>query len=512
MEDERECSPDNLLNAVRAQKNSEAVTLLLDIFCIDLLPASPHASRFKLVYKFLNMNNHTRPQFIVPIYEDTVVDTLSPLWPNASCYEMEIHDLFGIKFSKPYERIFTKNTLTGFPLRKDFSSKEQTNRHLQEDQQEASWHYWYPFHPQNKGAMLFKLQMKGEMIIESIVSPGYSHRGIEKMLEQTPYHKAVPLMERLDTDACLTHSLLWVKAVEELCHIDIPDKARALRMVFLEIARIYSHIFSINQMMIHFGLTSFGLPFFQFKKDVENLFYDYKKTKYFSDIAEIGGLRDTDLQWINKCIKFLENLQVHLKVIESLCSHDHDWMERLEHFSIAPPFAIEWGYSGLYLRSVGLNYDLRRVSPYYFYGDVDFEIPLGIYNTGYDHYLVKIEEVRQSIKIISQVLSNLPSGKSLQKDLSFRFEDAHSKEDFYKHVTTGIKACKEDSYSFLEGPCGEIGIYLVSRGDNRPYRARIRSPHYPILFSFEELFKKKTLQEIDDMLNCFSLSMSEIDR
>ncbi len=512
MEGERECSPHDLFDLVKTQKNNEAVTLLLDIFCTDLFPSSPYKSRFKLTYRFLNMNTHARPHFVVTINEGTIVDTLSPLWPNASCYEMEIYDLFGIKFSRTYTRIFTKNTLTGFPLRKDFSSKKQDNHYLQENEQNDDWYYWYPLYPYNKGAMLFKLKMKGEMIIESDATPGYSHRGIEKILEHIPYHKAFPLMERLDTDTSLTYSLLWVKAVEELCHIDIPKRAKALRMVFLEIGRIYSHIFSIDQMMIHFGLISFNLPFFQFRKEVETLFNDYKKTKYFSNIAEIGGLKDVDLQWINKCMKFLENLQDHLKIIEGMCSHDQDWMKKLEHFRIDPSFAIEWGYSGPYLRSLGLNYDIRKASPYYFYKDVDFEIPLGIYNTGYDHYLVKIEEVRQSIKIISQILNNLPDGESMRKDISFFFEDTHSKEDFFKHVTRGLNAYKGEVYSFLEGPCGEVGIYLMSTGDNRPYRVRLRSPHYPILFSYNELFKQKTIQEIDDILNCFSLSMAEIDR
>ena len=154
------------------------------------------------------------------------------------------------------------------------------------------------------------------------------------------------------------------------------------------------------------------------------------------------------------------------------------------------------GYTGLGLRVAGLNYDLRKVSPYYFYDAVDFEVPLGVQGTGYDCYLVKVEEVRQSLSIISQVLGNLPEGKATGRG-EFPGEG---------------QGPAGEVYSFVEGPLGEMGLFLTGRGGPKPYRLKVRSPHYPILFSLDELFRGKTLEEADDMLYTFHLDAREIDR
>ena len=513
MEDEKECSPDNLFNMVKRLKESDQVTLLLDIACIDLLELSSNGPRFMLVYRFLNMNTHSRPSIVIKVNEEVIVDSIASLWPNALGHEMEIHDLFGISFNRSYSRIFTKNMISGLPLRKDFISDEMLGHDIQEETRDDNvQYYWFSSWPHGKEAVLFKMVMKGEIVLQSSAVPGFSHKGMEKNLEYLPYHKALPLMEKLNADDNITPPLLWAKTVEELCGITVPDRAKAIRMIFLEIARIYSHFVSISQMMIHFGLTSFNLLLDQFQKDIINIFYEYKRRGDFSGIAQIGGVQNVDLHWTRLCVQLLNRLKKHVRSIENICSCDNDWMAKLQFFSIDSLFAIHWGYTGPYLRGLGFNYDLRKASPYYFYGDLDFDIPLGIHQTGYDCYLVKVEEIHQSIKIISQLLNNLPSGNSMNKSYSFRFEDARSKEDFYKHVITGIVSPVGSTYSFLEGPYGEMGLYLVSEETNKAYRVKIRSPHYPMLFSFDRLFQGKTLQEVDDMLISFSLSTSEIDR
>ena len=509
IESRRECSPADLVAIAESLKSREGFIVLLDIACVDC--GSFSKSRFRLVYRLLNMERHERLALSLSVGEATPIETLSPLWSNAACYEMEIADLFGIKFSSPYPRRFTGGRMEGFPLRKDFSPKVVASPRIDDDGRQGG--AWYPTEPEGKGAMLFRLEMEGEVIRHSTAVPGYAHKGLEKMFESIPYHGIIPFIERMNLTCAVANSLAWAKAVEKLCAITISDRAAALRMVFLELSRIYSHLFCLSTMMIRFGFSALEKPFKGMRREVGGLMDGYGGgDRAFPGIAEIGGICDVGPPWILRCLNTLKNIGNYLGFIEAIGTKNADWMSRIDHFRIDPAFSLQWGYCGPLLRSCGLNYDLRKVSPYYFYGDVDFDIPLGIDGTGYDCYLVKVEEVRQSCKIVAQVIDNLPEGKTMDTNLSFRFREGRSKDEFYRYVVDGIKTHGGEVYSFVEGPAGEVGFYILDKGDNRPYRVKMRSPHYPVLFSLDELFKSKTLLEADDMLYSFNLSMSEIDR
>ena len=502
-----ECTPDTLVATAKKLKEREGFIVLLDIACVDRGTSS--RPRFRIIYRFLNMERHERFALNLSIDEEKTVESLSPLWSNADCYEMEIADLFGIRFSRRTPRHFTGGRQTGFPLRKTFSPEPPSDGDRKETPGRRPW---YPSGAEGKGAMLFELGMEGEVIRQSTAVAGYAHKGLEKLFETTPYQGIIPLVERMNLTAAIANSLAWVKAVEELCGIAVADRAAALRMVFFELSRIYSHLFSVSTMMVRFGLSSLEKPFWRARKSIEDLMHSYGGSGVFPGVAEIGGIRDVGLPWIVRCLGVLDAVKDYLALVEHIGTRNADWMSRLDHFRIDSEFALRWGYSGPVLRSCGLSYDLRKTSPYYFYNDVDFEVPLGTDGTGYDCYLVRIEEVRQSCKIIAQVIDNLPEGKAMDGDLSFRFGDGRSKEDFYQYVTKGVRASKNEVYSFIEGPSGEIGFFIVDGGEGCPYRVKVRSPHYPHLFSFDELFVSKTISEADDILYSFNLSMSEIDR
>ena len=481
-----ECPPGKLFSLAGEIKAKEPSMILLDILCID----TQKSPRFKLIYRFLDMRRHLRPCLVVRACENTTLHGLSPLWANAGPYEMEIADLFGLEFTDSHPKYFTKNLLKA-PLRKDFSPPKENRETTKAVEGEGI--SWYPTYPEYKGAMLFQLEIEEEVVRKSTAVPGFSHKGIEKMLEQTPYAKGVHLIERVNFIGRTINALTWVKAVEDLCEIEITEKAQALRMVFLELARVNSHLFSIIQMMIAFGLTSLNWPFASLKETVEELGRAYNGKRNFAGIAQIGGTEEVDLKWINKCMDVAKQMRQFLKLIESLCTREDGWMARLDHFKADPRFVFRWGLTGPILRASGLSYDLRKTSPIYFYDDVDFEVPLGLEGSGYDCYLVRIEEARQSIGIITQILDGLPSGKGMKEMEGFTIKSG-------------------SVYSFFEGPFGETGFYLESDGGENPYRARFRSPHYSALFSLDELFRQKSIGEIDDMLYSFGLSMEEVDR
>lgn len=489
-------TPVTIFQEAKKLKGQIPSILLLDIVCVDLGPPPPERPRhFRLIYRFLDMNGHTRPNLLLNLREGETVTSIATLWDNGTAHEMEIHDLFGIPFTKNYPRYFTQGLTDIPPMRKDFVPHKHGDTLPQEE--EGDVYRWYPRFPEDKGAMLFELDMEGERIRKANVISGYFHKGLEKRAEELSYPATVSLLENPWTIsgsvASLTYSLGLARAIEELAGMEIPDRASALRMVLLEYARIYTHLYALGHMMIHMGLSSLNRAFFQWQKAMEDVISAYKRNE--KSVALVGGALEVDLNWVNQCTDTLGKARHFLRLIESVATGNDDWISRVDHFHMSPSFALAWGYTGPALRATGISYDLRKRFPYYFYRDVDFDVPLGIHGTGYDCYLVRMEEVRQSLEIVSQVLDNLPEGR------------AHGGGDF--SLTEGPEG---EVYSFLEGPIGEVGFYIMGRGQGQAYRLKMRSPCYPILFSFDILLRGKTLEEADDMLYSFHLNGREIDR
>ena len=508
--------PSGLLAAAAGLKEASPHVILLDVVCADLGRGGGPSRRFRLTYRFLDMAVHGRPSIVVELGEDERAPSLGGLWDNAPCYEMEVADLFGVPFDGTPPRRFTGGLVPGFPMRRDFAGGGPPPGFADAPDDGAGGDgavEWFPTAPEDKGALLFRLEMDGEVIRRSSVVPGGSHKGLEKTLESLPFHASPPLLERLNLNCAAANSLIWIRAVEEACGIVPPDRAKALRMVFLELSRIRSHLASIGRTALHLGLASLAAPLRGTLGALDGLFRDSGGETGFPGVAEIGGTRDVDVGWIDGCGDVLDGVGRHLALVEGECAGDDVWMARLGGFRVEPSFAVAWGYTGPLLRACGLNYDLRKASPWYFYGDLDFETPLGMDGTGYDCHLVRMEEIRQSIRIVHQVLANLPHGPAADGGSSFRFRSSgRAAEDFLRHALAGPRAPEGETYSFGEGPFGETGFTILGGDGDRPRRARMRSPHYPVLFSFDGLFPGRTLLEAGDALCSFGLSMGEVDR
>ena len=331
-----EVTPKALAKEAEKLKNRTPEALLLDIVCIDLGPRP-----LRLIYRFLDMNTHTRPTLCVDVGEGETVGTVSSLWKNAAPHEMEIHDLFGVAFSRDYPRQFTKGAGEGFPLRKNFvPSKWMGGKGKGEKVQEGR-RRWYPRFPEDKGAMLFELEMQGEVIRRAFVVAGYFHRGIEKRAEEVNYSEVISLFERPDDVASLTTSLGLARAVEEFFGMDIPPRAQALRMVFFEYARIYAHLFSLSQLMIHFGLSSLNRPFFGWRRTMGKLINSYRKEE--ASVAKLGGALEVGMGWVTQCFSVLDTIRDYLGLIEGICTRNDDWISRPDHFHLDPSFVLQWG-------------------------------------------------------------------------------------------------------------------------------------------------------------------------
>lgn len=515
---ERTCPPSGLLEAARGLKEASPHLVLLDVVCVDRGPGAPGPRRFRLTYRFLDMAAHARPSIAVELGTDGTAPSLGGLWDNAPCYEMEVADMFGVLFDRTAPRHFTKGSVRGFPLRKDFVAEPAPRPPARGRAGGGGGAVeWFPRAPEDKGALLFRLDMEDGVVQGSSAVPGYAHKGLEKALESLPFHASVPLLERLNLDCAAANSLIWVRAVEEACGIEPPDRGKALRMAFLELSRIRSHLASVSRAALHFGLSSLAAPFREVAGLLDGLLREAGAEGGFPGVAEIGGTRDVDLGWVARAGGVLDAVGRYAALVEGACTGDGGWMARLGGFGVEPSFAVSWGYTGPFLRACGLSYDLRKASPWYFYGDLDFDVPLGTDGTGYDCYLVRMEEVRQSAKIVHQVIDGLPEGPAMDGEASFRFRSSRRRrEGFLRHVRAGVSAPGGGgTYSFGEGPFGETGFTILGGGGgggDRPWRARMRSPHYPVLFSFDGLFPGRTVREAGDALCSFGLSMGEVDR
>lgn len=507
-----------LKSTLRSLKDDFGFIMLLDIIGIDnsKKDESPTAGRFQLSYILLNMEEHFRLQVLLNcnIDRSEILPTSSNIWTNAQWCEREVWEMFGISFGEDSERrLLTPKQLVGFPLRKEFeleisdTVKEDgpifkknlgIERYKENLLEEISIG---PIHPGLEGSIKMNFEVEGDYILRSNLEVGYLHRGIEKSCEEILYSQITTMTDKLNFFSSASNSIGWCKAVESLCEIEIPDKAKALRMVICELARISDHAHCISSIVKSTGIFE-GVQISQrIIEKVGSLFFSLNGSTKGNHLSVIGGLGFTQpVGWINECLDELKSI---LKLCNDLSIHlnrANFWKDRLQTAPLNAYEAIDLGVTGPNLRSCGMNYDIRKVSPYYFYEDVDFEIPLGINGDNYDRFLVRVEEMRQSLKIVSQVLDSLPAG---QTRLS------HDELGF---GPLSFKPNKGSIYSMSEAVNGELGFYIESDAQEKPYRVKIKAPSF---FSAQAFSRVLPGTRLDDCIISFSsmnIVVGELDR
>ena len=512
----------DLFSKLEKLKNDFGFIMLLDIYGQDLSEIKSELDVKKenqVTYILLNMELHFRLR--VSIYIDLgkqeVLPSVSTLWPSASWCEREAYEMFGISFGNQSEKaLLTSSGTIGFPMRKDFSFNEE------EDVDQSDEFSFVPIankekykvnlsnefsigpvHPGLKGSMKVNLQVEGDDILQANLEVGYLHRGIEKSCESLLYSQILPLTDRLNYYSSAATNVGWTMAIEELASIDISDRSKAIRMVSCELARLGDHAQCIGSMA---QSTKTLAPFELSQKIREIIFHLFEQlcgSRVTHSMTRVGGMsREIPAGWSNECLTRLKTLSKYVEELSSYLTRSSLWINRLETTSLNAYDAIAWGITGPNLRACGVNYDIRRVSPYYFYDDLEFEIPLGINGDCYDRYLVRVEEMRQSIKIITQVLDSLPPGKVSADALSIN-------EDL---GLLSFAPKVGEVYSMTESPNGELGFYVRSMGETSPYRVKVRPPSFFSAQLFPKLLPQ--VKSNDMMLSLCSMNIvaAEVDR
>ena len=353
-----------------------------------------------------------------------------------------------------------------------------------------------PQHPSTHGVLRLILRLDGETVVDSKPVIGYLHRGIEKLSENKTYVQITPLTDRLDYVASFSENLGYIGAVEKLLGIEVPPRANYIRVILAELQRIASHLVWLATHALDIGALSVFLYCFREREYILDLFESFCGARLTYHAVRVGGLlEDLPEGWIEKCVKFLDLLPSRLKEYEDLLSENRIWLQRTIGIGvISAEEAINMGLSGPMLRGSGVQWDIRKAMPYAAYSDFAFDVPLGKNGDTYDRYLIRLEEMRQSRRIVLQALDRLPDGEIRTK------------------TPRRIKPLVGEAYHSVEGPRGEKGFYIISDGSEKPYRVKFRSPCFVNLQSLPRLIEGHLVADIVAVIGTLDVVLGCVDR
>jgi NADH-quinone oxidoreductase subunit D len=374
------------------------------------------------------------------------------------------------------------------------------------------------------------LELDGEIITKAMPDIGYLHRGDEKIAENMTYTQFIPYTDRLDYLAPLANNVAYALAVEKLMGIDrqLPPRCQYIRVICCELARISAHLLGVGCFAMDVGaLTVFMLTFTEREK-IYNLAEALTGARFTTSYTRIGGVaRDLPPGWVDQCRKFLKEVTVNIDETEKLLTRNRIWVDRTREVGvISKEMAIDYALSGPNLRGSGIEHDLRKATPYLCYPDLQFDIPIGSVGDSYDRYLVRMEEMRQSVRLLHQCLDRLPGGADNQTGEPVNIPDGKtvlpsknkvmtSMEELihqFMLVTQGVNAPAGEIYFGHENPKGELGFYINSRGGGTPHRLKIRSPSFVNLSILPALLPGHMMSDVVTILGSIDFVMGECDR
>ena len=378
-----------------------------------------------------------------------------------------------------------------------------------------------PSHPATHGVLRLVLELDGEIITKAIPDVGYLHRGDEKIAENMQYNQFIPYTDRLDYLAPLANNVAYALAVEKLMGWELPPRGKAIRIICCETARISSHLLALGAMALDLGAMTAFLYTFTEREKLYNLFELLTGARFTTSYTRVGGqIRDLPETFIPALEKFLDDFIPQLDEVDKLLTRNRIFVDRTRDIGVIPrDRAIAYALSGPNLRGSGVEHDLRRKHPYLDYEKYDFDVVVGSAGDCYDRYLVRVEEMRQSARILRQVIEKLPEGPINVADwkntLPPKSRVMTKMEELIHHfivVTEGLDAPPGEIYFGAENPKGELGFYINSKGGGVPHRLKIRAPSFVNLSILPELLPGSSLSDVVAILGSLDFVMGECDR
>jgi NADH-quinone oxidoreductase subunit D len=378
-----------------------------------------------------------------------------------------------------------------------------------------------PSHPATHGVLRIVLELDGEIITKATPDIGYLHRGDEKIAENMQFNQFVPYTDRLDYLAPLANNVAYALAVEKLMGWELPPRGKAIRVIACEVARISSHLLGLGAFAMDVGATTVFLYTFTEREKLYNLIELLTGARFTTSYTRIGGqIRDLPDGFIPGLTKFLDEFIPQLDELDRLLTRNRIWVDRTRGLGvISKEDAISFAITGPNIRGSGIDYDVRKARPYLDYDKYDFDIPIGTVGDAYDRYLIRNEEMRQSAKILRQVIQRLPEGPIAvhdPKNVPPHKPDVLMKmEELIHHFiihTEGIDAPVGEVYFGAENPKGELGFYIHSKGGGVPYRLKIRAPSFVNLSILPKILPGHMMSDVVAILGSLDFVMGECDR
>lgn len=380
-----------------------------------------------------------------------------------------------------------------------------------------------PQHPATHGVLRLVLDLDGETVVKCTPHVGYLHRGVEKLAENRTYLTALPLTDRLDYIAAMANNVGYCLAVERLLDIEAPERAKYIRTMVAEMSRISSHILWLATHALDIGAMTVFLYSFREREWILDLFEMLCGARLTTSYIRIGGVRnDISQGFLDSLYKFTGEFPRRIAEYETLIDQNRIWLKRTKGIGvIEADEAVNWGLSGPTLRGSGVSYDVRKYAPYDAYDKVEFDVPIGKKGDVYDRYRCRMEELRQSNRIIRQCIEMLPRGPVMATDapkatLPPKDNILKSMESMIHHfvlITKGPMAAPEgEVYSAVEAPKGELGFYIISDGSGRPYRMRVRAPSFVHASVIPRLCEGSLVADVIANIGTVDIVLGECDR
>jgi len=517
--------------------------------------------RFEVIYHLLSLPHRTRIRIKARVTEDDpCLASVTGIWKGANFMEREVYDLMGIRFSghPDLRRILMPEDYDeGYPLRKDFPTEgkgwrsqfdflprldepavattegeipdEQKRAFLAEGnvslsgsrRKEELLLNMGPQHPSTHGVLRVVLELDGERIVKATPDLGYLHRGVEKLAEGLAYMQIIPHTDRLDYVCSMTNNYAYVRAVEKLLGIEIPERAEYIRTIVAEMQRIIGHLFWLGTQALDIGAMTVFFWTFREREVLLDLFEKLCGARLTLNYYRIGGV-DSDFtsDLVVRLKTFLDSFPDHVREYDELLQSNRIWLARTKNVAfISGEDAISFGLTGPVLRGSGIAYDVRKFEPYGAYDKVEWEVPVGKNGDTYDRYWVRMEEMRQSSRIIRQCLTQMPDGP-IVADVPTVIPPPKQKvmrdmESLIHHFiifTQGFKPPKGETYCATEAPKGELGFFIISDGSPRPYRMKIRAPSFIHMGAFDHMARGYLISDIITIFGTYDIVMGECDR
>ena len=515
--------------------------------------------RFEVIYHFLSLPHGIRIRVKARVTEEhPVVPSITGIWKGADFMEREVYDLMGIKFSghPDLRRILMPEDYDeGHPLRKDFPAEgrgwrsrfdflprldeapmaetggdipEAEKRAFRTEPGRSSSRRTEelllnmgPQHPATHGVLRVVLELDGERITKATADLGYLHRGVEKLAEGLAYMQIIPHTDRLDYVCSMTNNYAYVRTVEKLLGLKIPERAEYIRTIVAEMQRIIGHLFWLGTQALDIGAMTVFFWTFREREVLLDLFEKLCGARLTLNYFRIGGV-DSDFtpDLVERLRVFLKDFPAHIEEYETLLQTNRIWVGRTKDVAvISAEDAINFGLTGPVLRASGVAYDVRKLEPYGAYDKVEWEVPIGKNGDTYDRYWVRMEELRQSSRIIAQCLDQLPEGpivadapKIIPPPKAHVMRDMESLIHHFIIFTQGFKPPKGETYCATEAPKGELGFFIISDGSPRPYRMKIRAPSFVHMGAFDHMARGYLISDIITIFGTYDIVMGECDR